>query len=296
MDHIDIFAKFLELYPEFQDKILNWAPSKDNSIRMMIRNNGGTFEFTYIDDKHHELILKSPYPKPDKSKLLKIFIVLVVAAFLAVIFWNVAKVVEHLEPTEPTEPSIGMSVVESTEPTFTTAPIEPTIIPTETISEPTETEPMEVPSENPSEPETEPTRKYYNVPLSEDLQDHIFTECEKRNVDPALVIAMIRKESNYNANSVGDSGNSLGLMQIQPRWHQATMNSLNCPDLMDPYQNVTVGIYIISGHLSVGKGEAYALMAYNMGGYYAGKNFNKGVITSYAKTVLAYRDDLTWKE
>ncbi len=285
MPSIDIFAKFLELYPEFQDKVSDWAPFEENSIKMNLRDGSGTFEFTYIDEEYYELILHAEYPKPDRSKLLKAYTAIVVAAFLAVIFWNSYRIIEYVRTIDSTS---------------TTAPTEPTeestTTPTETIPEPTETEPIEAPSETPSEPETEPARKYYDVPLSEDLQDHIFAECEKYNVDPALVIAMIRMESNYNANSVGDNGDSLGLMQIQPKWHQATANHLNCPDLMDPYQNVTVGIYIISGHLSVGKGDAYALMAYNGGGEYAKKNYNNGIVSSYAKTVLAYRDALTWKE
>ena len=67
------------------------------------------------------------------------------------------------------------------------------------------------------------TRTYYDVPLDRDLQDHIIDTCEEYGIDPAIVIAMIRKESQFTPGAVGDGGNSLGLMQIQPRYHSAMM-------------------------------------------------------------------------
>lgn len=164
MSSIDIFAKFLELYPEFQDKIYAWAPYEENSIRMMLRTGDGVFEFTYVDDEHHELILQNPYPKPDRSKLLKIYTALVVAIFLAVIFWNGYQVFKYIQS------------VESTEPTFTTTPIESIITPTETIPEPTETEPSEVPSEPPIEPETTETTPDIDLDDLELLACAIYTE------------------------------------------------------------------------------------------------------------------------
>lgn len=138
----------------------------------------------------------------------------------------------------------------------------------------------------------EPKTLYYDVPLSEDLQDHIFELCEIHNIDPALVIAVIRRESNYKASAIGDKGNSLGLMQIQPRWHQERMDRLNCPDLLDPYQNVTVGIDILSDLFDSGKSVEWVLMAYNGGRAYANRNWNAGVVSTYANKVLNIRDNL----
>jgi soluble lytic murein transglycosylase-like protein len=137
-----------------------------------------------------------------------------------------------------------------------------------------------------------PTTKYYDVPLSEDLQDHIFRLCEKNNIDPALVIAMIKRESSYNANTIGDNGNSFGLMQIQPRWHQGRMDRLGCSNLLDPYQNVTVGIDFLAELFAKGKPVEWVLMAYNGGMAYANKNWNAGVTSSYANKVLETRNNL----
>jgi hypothetical protein len=135
-------------------------------------------------------------------------------------------------------------------------------------------------------PEPVETTRYFDVPLSKDLQDHIFTECEKRNVDPAIIMAMIERESDFRASCVGDGGDSLGLMQIQPRWHQKRANKLGCPDLTDPYQNVTVGIDLFSTLYAKNESLEWALMAYNGGSSYANKKVAAGVVTDYAKTVI----------
>lgn len=134
--------------------------------------------------------------------------------------------------------------------------------------------------------------EYFDVPLEEGLQDHIFELCEKRGLDPAIVIAMIRAESSYHADSIGDSGSAMGLMQIWPRWHQKRMDEYNCQNLLDPYQNVTVGIDIIADLNDKGKGIEWALMAYNAGGAKADSNRAAGIVNGYASKVLRYASEL----
>lgn len=143
----------------------------------------------------------------------------------------------------------------------------------------------------------EPTVKLYDVPLSEELQLHIIRLCEEYGIDPTIVIAMIRYESSYNANAVGDGGASIGLMQIQPRWHYARMEKFGCTDLYDPFQNVTVGIDIIAGKLSSYETAGEALTAYNAGDYGAYEHyFSKGIYANgYAKKILAYAEELNKK-
>lgn len=134
--------------------------------------------------------------------------------------------------------------------------------------------------------ETIPTKTYYDVPLSEDLQDYIFALCEERGVDPAIVIAMIGKESVYNPDAVGDGGNSLGLMQIQPRWHKERMKRLETSNLFNPYDNVEVGIDLIAELMAKGKSIEWVLMAYNGGASYANEKLALGIVSDYANTVL----------
>lgn len=136
---------------------------------------------------------------------------------------------------------------------------------------------------------------YFDVPLDEDLQDYIFLLCRDHNIKPELVISMIKKESNFNSSSIGDNGNSYGLMQIQPRWNQSRMESLGCTDLLDPYQNITVGIDLLSELFDTGKSVEWVLMAYNGGTSYANRKEKSGEISNYAYTVLNNSEKITYK-
>ena len=128
--------------------------------------------------------------------------------------------------------------------------------------------------------------EYYDVPLSHALQDYIFKLCEERDIEPALVIAIIERESKYEASTVGDSGDSLGLMQIQPKWHSERMVRLGAKDLLNPFDNVLVGIDILDELMDSGNSLEWALMAYNGGNAYAYRLVSEGVISEYATTVI----------
>lgn len=135
-----------------------------------------------------------------------------------------------------------------------------------------------------------PTMVYPDVPLDEGLQNYIFEICDEREIDPAIVIAMIKKESEYDPTKIGDGGASYGLMQVQPRWHQDRMDILGVTDLLNPYENVTVGIDYFDELLDRNRGVEWALMAYN-GGPHRGNNPTENVI-NYARTVLKYAENL----
>lgn len=106
-------------------------------------------------------------------------------------------------------------------------------------------------AEEPAEPQKteEPKRTYYDVPLTKDLQDIIIDASEKRDVDPALVLAVIEKESGYNPDASGDNGRSQGLMQIWRSLHEKKMKKLGVANLYDPRDNVLVGIDILAEKL-----------------------------------------------
>jgi hypothetical protein len=126
----------------------------------------------------------------------------------------------------------------------------------------------------------------YPVPLDEELQLFIIGLCEEHHIDPAVVFCMIHQESSFDASKIGDSGDAYGLMQIWPYWHGDRMKKLGCEDLLDPYQNVTVGIDYYAECLEKYDGDnAKALTAYNQGSY-------KGVVNKHAKAVLAKLEDL----
>ena len=130
-----------------------------------------------------------------------------------------------------------------------------------------------------------PERIHFNVDLPEYLQDHIFDECERYGVSPAVVVAMIERESNFDTYAIGDDGRSLGLMQIQPKWHIERMVELGCTDLFNPFQNITVGIDYLAELENTYGDTAKALVAYSRGKY-------NGTITSYASVVMTRASEL----
>ena len=154
--------------------------------------------------------------------------------------------------------------------------------------------PVEVQEETQSQ-EAEPVAvteraPLYDVPLPADLQEHISRLCDQYGVDMPLVLAMIGQESNYNAGALGDGGNSIGLMQIQPQHHQKRMDRLGVTDLTDPYQNVMVGIDLLAELVGENKGTEWAVTAYNAGAGTADYNKTIGTRTEYAESVMMLRE------
>lgn len=126
----------------------------------------------------------------------------------------------------------------------------------------------------------------YPVPLDGEFQIFVIEQAEENGIDPAIIFAMIERESSYRAGVVGDNGNSFGLMQIQPRWHSERMGRLGCHNLLDPYQNVTVGVDFLAELLDRYDGDmGKALTAYNRGHY-------AGTVSAYAMGVMENSETL----
>lgn len=120
-----------------------------------------------------------------------------------------------------------------------------------------------------------------DMPLDYDTQAFLRAACEESGVEFELALAVIWKETTFR-NVVGDSGDSLGYMQVQPRWHGARMERLGVTDLMDPFSNFRVGCDYLAELL--GKYPmAQALTCYNTGS--PGHN-------QYADDVIGYLEEL----
>ena len=154
-------------------------------------------------------------------------------------------------------------------------------------------------AEEPAAPEVpkEPERTYYDVPLSKGLQDIIIDTASGRGVDPALVLAVIEKESGYNPDAAGDNGRSQGLMQIWRSFHEKRMEKLGAVNLYDPKDNVLVGIDILAEKLEKYEDAEKALIAYNAGDAGAKKHyFAKGVYSNgYSQAVLKIAEKIQTK-
>ena len=169
--------------------------------------------------------------------------------------------------------------VPTPEPTTTATTAETT----EEVTEPTETETTATEATEPEE--TLPPITLYDVPLSEDLQTYIIETAKVNGIDPAIIFAIAFRESRYDPSAVGDNGSSLGLMQVQPHWHSERMERLGCPNMLDPFQNVTVAIDYLVEMLTWYGTIDKALVAYNQGHY-------NGTITEYAVSVMNIAEEV----
>lgn len=150
-------------------------------------------------------------------------------------------------------------------------------------------------SDNIVETEPEPEIDIYPVNLDADLQRYIIETCEEYAINPSIIIAMCFYESSFNADAIGDNGEGMGLMGINPKWCWPEMEKLNCPDMRDPYQNVTVGIDIFAQKLAkYDWNTEMALMSYNAGDAGAHRLwFDKGIYsTTYSSNIMNMSWDL----
>ena len=128
---------------------------------------------------------------------------------------------------------------------------------------------------------------YYNVPLDYELQDYIRSNCEKYDVPMSLIIAIIEQESCFQADVISPTAD-YGLMQINIINHQRMAEELGVTDIMDPFQNVLSGIYLIAENLRAENDDiAGALLRYSNGPTGANRLRSKGVyITQHSGKIL----------
>lgn len=110
-----------------------------------------------------------------------------------------------------------------------------------------------------------PEQHIYEIPLSPELQNSVRELADKYELSYELVLAVIMTESSGRADTVGDGGASVGLMQIQPKWYGELIAETGL-SVDKPVENVELGIRILCGFMDENDGNLdKALKQYNSG-------------------------------
>lgn len=136
---------------------------------------------------------------------------------------------------------------------------------------------------------------FYDVPMSEELQGYLYEACEETGVPFEFALALIANESDFRPEVISAT-DDYGLMQINACNHKWLEDELGVEDFLDPEDNISAGLYILSGYFEKYEDPHMVLMTYNMGEYGAQQQWAKGVYQSkYSRRVLSQLDELQRK-
>lgn len=133
----------------------------------------------------------------------------------------------------------------------------------------------------------------YNIPLSVELQEYLFSKCEEYSLDFELVLAIIECESSYRTEIVSKT-NDHGLMQINKVNFDWLSEELGITDFLDAEQNIDAGTFILADLFSRQENTVKALMMYNCGPTGARRLWDKGVYsTQYTDKIMNAKAEIT---
>ena len=128
------------------------------------------------------------------------------------------------------------------------------------------------------------------VSVPGDVERYSVVLGEQHNICPELIQAICYKESGFEPRA--ENGACIGIMQVNPSWHQDRMERLGVTDLYNAEDNMLVGVDYLSELLGKHEDIGVALMLYN--GDSDAENVENGNarISAYAEEILRISEEL----
>lgn len=146
----------------------------------------------------------------------------------------------------------------------------------------------------------------YDLPLSLELQEYTYEQCQKKNIEYALALAVMKVESDFDPREVSYNHSSKGIMQLNvnntAKW-LSEKNHIKKFDVFNPYHNIQCGIWYLDYLRSYWTDQGISdeatlyrcvLGSYNMGTTeYTQYTQKTGTYeTNYTEKVLLYKEQL----
>lgn len=128
--------------------------------------------------------------------------------------------------------------------------------------------------------------KKLDIELTEEEQEFLYILSKDYDISYPLALGIIDLESNFKKDIISPT-DDYGLMQINKINHEWLKNNLGFEDMLNPYNNMRSGMFIIADLFDKYDTEEEVLMSYNMGEKGASRLWDKGVYnTKYSRKIL----------
>lgn len=232
--------------------------------------------------------MKKNISNKTKISIARIVIIMILSLILVSSLYMINK-----DDDTPPEPTPIVTETPTPTPPIVTETITKTssyMIDTSKTPEPTP-EPSPEPVKKKKPKNTPPKLK--NIPLDKDLKNFIYKKCKYDDDLYCLVMAVIKTESDFQEDAVSYDGHDHGLMQLRDYYYDAWMEYFRVSDPTKAYDNVTIGIGLLSGFLELYEEKHLALMCYNCGEYEARQLWEQGIYsTEYSRKVIGHYEKL----
>lgn len=129
-----------------------------------------------------------------------------------------------------------------------------------------------------------------SVQVPEDVERLSIELGGQYNICPETIQAVCFKESSFDPRAENEG--CIGIMQIDPKWHEDRMKRLGVTDLYDARQNMLTGVDYLHELLEEYEDISIALMKYNGDSRAAGVENGTEDISEYAESILMLSAEL----